>query len=139
RSAAPIYYSLPSDELEIDENAFRALYGHELPSNRRLPDEAFTINSTASEVRRTFIGRLLYSRVRGSIRQTLGAGEDETINKMADRMIADLPLRNLVLFSNGQISFELMHALLLMMNHKPMQGFFQLIATRLKKKPVSAE
>lgn len=139
RPAAPIYYSLPSDKLEIDESAFRALYDYELPNNRRLPDEAFTINSTVSEVRRTFIGRQLYGRVRDSIRQTLGAGEDETVNKMADRMIEDLPLRNLVLFSNGQLSFELMHALLLMMNRKPIQGFFQLIATRLKKKRGAAE
>ena len=75
--------------------------------------------------------------MKDNIRQMLGAGEDETVNKMADKMIEDLPLRNLVLFSNGQLSFELMHALLLLMNRKPIQGIFQLIATRLKKETVS--
>jgi beta-glucosidase len=135
---APVYYRLPAGELLIPDGAFRALYGKDIPPNQRLPGEPYTITSTLDEIKSTFIGRRIYAQVLANLRKALGGGENETLNLMVERMIGDMPLRNLVTFSAGRFSFEMVNSLLLLMNGKLIPGILAIIRAR-RKKPVSAK
>jgi hypothetical protein len=75
----------------------------------------------------------LYSTVMGSAQKMLPVGDSETGKKMLERMFGELPLRNLILFSNGQFSEKMVEALLLLMNRKPIAGGARLLAALLKK------
>lgn len=127
RRTAGIYYNLPPGELVIDDEAFMALYGAELPSNLMLEGEPYTINSTLGDVKNTFFGRIFFELVHNSARNTLPEAEDGEMQKiMTEKMLEDLPLRNVFIFSEGKINEHTLDALLLLINRKPVQGFFRL-------------
>ncbi len=133
RQVAPVYYNLPAGGLRVEDAAFRTLYGAELPSNQRQPGEPFTITSTLGEVRGNIIGKRLHATVLENMRKVLGSGGDETTNLMVERVIDEMPLRNLVLFSGGQFSFEMVDGLLAMMNGRLISGVIALVKASRKK------
>lgn len=134
RKTAPVYYRLPVGGLVIDGANFKALYGMDLPPSQRLPGEPYTINSTLNEVRATFVGKRLYGLIQNSARKMINTGGNETMSRMIDKIIGDMPLRNVIVMSNGQFSYPLVDALLLMMNGRPFPGLFKLLGVLIKKR-----
>ncbi len=65
---------------------------------------AFTTDTTLGEIASTQAGQTLIAQ----IRQTLGgvAGDAEDVGAMFEKMLADMPLRSLLLFSGGMLSPE---------------------------------
>jgi beta-glucosidase len=117
----------PGAPLVVDEGTFAALYGRPLPPTRRPANAPFDLNSTLSEVRRTFIGRRLYSSVLQNMQKVAPADIDPTLSRMMAAVVADMPLRQLVAFSRGRLSFALMEGLLSMMNGRIGRGLRQLL------------
>jgi beta-glucosidase len=133
RQNTPAYYNLPGGDLVIEEGAFRALYGKALPSNKVLPGEPFTVNSTLGDIKGTFVGKRLYDTVMNSLRKMLGADTDETSRRMMAKLVEDMPLRNLIMMSNGQFTPGMVNGLLSLMNGRPISGVFQLVGALIKK------
>lgn len=133
RQTAPIYYNIPAGELEIDDQSFKTLYGRELPQNRRLPGEAYTINSTLGDIKDNFFGKLFYDIIQGNTHKTILENEEGEPQKiLTASMIDDLPLRSLPMFSNRFITEGTVDGLLLMMNKRPIKGLVRLSAALLK-------
>ena len=118
--AGNIFESHPNDRpvfkdgrLRVDDQTFAAMLGKPVP-----PPEAvrpFHLNSTLSEIETTPLGRFMARRYKASFVQRMG-GSDAATRKMIERMADDTPLRSLVLFSGGKISFAVAEALVAVLN-----------------------
>jgi len=131
RANAPTYYQLPDGEFTVPDDEFVALLGRPLPEKQRRTDTPFTANSTMEELKRRWIGRILYRIVRREARKLLlSAKADPTAMRMVEQTVSDMPLRNLVVNSDGAFTYRMMDALILILNRKCIQG----IRTLLSKK-----
>lgn len=135
-----IYHRLSAGQpttgvLAIDDVSFTALYGAPLPSNRRPPGADFDLNSTLSEIKSTFIGRQIFAAVLRNMQAMVPADTDPTLSKMMSEVVADMPLRQLVTFSGGKLTFELMAGLLAIMNGRLGRGLLQLARSLRRRKP----
>lgn len=132
RKIAGVYYDLPAGDLTVADEAFRAIYGRELPSNKREPWETYTVNSTLSEIKENFFGRIFYNMIQGNIQNAvLENDEGEPMEIITARAIDGLPLRTLPMFSGGFVTDEMIDALLMIVNKKPLRGFARLSAALL--------
>lgn len=113
RHSAPIYYNPPRHSEEFDRASFQALCPN-LPQRTTEPGD-FHLNSTLGELKHHPIGRRLYQTVlRGT---TTAVGEDQAVlREMMRRMVEEMPLRQVVLFSDGRLTYELADVLLALMN-----------------------
>ena len=129
--SAPAYYHLPVGEFSVPDGEFSALLGRQLPEKQRRLDAPFTPNSTMEELRRRWIGRLLYKVVRHEVRKVfLTAKDDPTAIRMVEQTVSDMPLRNLVVNSDGVFSFRMMDALILILNKQRIKGILTLLGIR---------
>jgi beta-glucosidase len=120
--------------LAVDDATFAVLYGHSLPAARRPANAPFDLNSTLSEVRRTVIGRRLHAEVLQNMQKVAPADVDPTLSRMMAAVVADMPLRQLVAFSGGRLSFALMEGLLSLMNGRIGRGLWQLLGALLRRR-----
>ena len=134
RKTAPIYYDISHASQGIDHLNFQALYQEPLPTNYRAVDEAFDINTPLRDIKSTFVGGRLYAVVLSNVNKLFAADENETFKIMAVKMVDDLPLRNMVMMSNGKFSLGMVNALLLMMNGAFFPGLFALVKQLLGMK-----
>jgi len=128
-----IYYNPPAENFTVDAASFKALYGQELPSNQRQPGEKHTINTPLSDLKDNFIGRKLYANITKQFNQVLGTQDNEANKRMVSKMMDDLPLRNLMIFSGGKLSEKLVNALLHLMNGQTIPGLVKLVGAVVKK------
>jgi hypothetical protein len=63
-----------------------------------------------------------------------GGDNTETTQRMVERMVEEMPLRSLILFSNGAFSPAMVDSLLQMMNGQLAKGLVGLVKTFFKKK-----
>ncbi|MDR1355091.1 MAG: glycoside hydrolase family 3 C-terminal domain-containing protein [Propionibacteriaceae bacterium] len=127
RDCAPEYYNLRKGEpLKISGASFAAAYGSPLPPTKRAPGTPYTANSTLSDIKDKLIGKLLLSQVRKNAAQMLD-GSDESIVRMMEAALLEMPLRSLVTMSNGQLSIQQLTGILDMLNGKPLQGIRSLL------------
>jgi beta-glucosidase len=133
RTSVGIYYNPPVENFVVETAAFQALYGKALPSNQRQRGEKHTINTPMSDLKDNFIGRKLYDNFLKGFNKMFGATDNEANKRMVTKMLDDLPLRNLMIFSGGKLSEKLVNALLLMMNGKLIQGSIKLVGAMVKK------
>ncbi|MDR2403320.1 MAG: glycoside hydrolase family 3 C-terminal domain-containing protein [Spirochaetaceae bacterium] len=105
---APAYYRLASGELKIPPDVpdadFEALYGGPLPPDRRLPDEPYTINSTLNDIGGHPAGKAFRDSMLEGIRHAFSAPGDESLSRMFEAMLEDMPLRGLTMMSQGQLT-----------------------------------
>lgn len=101
--------------LMVDDETFAAMLDKPVP-----PPEAvrpFHLNSTLSEIETTRLGRLVAKRHKARFVERMG-GRDAATRKMIERMADDTPLRSLVLFSGGKISFAVAEAFIAVLNQR---------------------
>ncbi|MDR3146363.1 MAG: glycoside hydrolase family 3 C-terminal domain-containing protein [Treponema sp.] len=119
---APAYYRLASGNLKIPPDIsgadFEALYGGPLPPDHRLPGEAFTINNTLNDIGDHPAGKAFRDSVLAGIGQAFGAKDegDESMARMFEAMLGDMPLRGLVMMSQGQLGHEQLSQILAALN-----------------------
>jgi beta-glucosidase len=133
RASAGIYYNPPAENFVVDTATFQALYGKALPTNQRQPGEKHTINTPLSDLKDNFIGRKLYDTFAKSMGEVFGAQDNEANKLLVTKMLDDLPLRNLMIFSGGKFSEKMVNALLLLMNGKVIPGVIKLVGAMAKK------
>jgi beta-glucosidase len=133
RAQAAVYYQPPANNFAVDAATFQTLYGKALPSNHREPGEQYNVNTPLGDLKNNFIGRRLYNQIQDGMSKMLGAENNEANRRMMEKMLDDMPLRNLMMFSGGRLSNNLVNALLLMMNRKYIPGVFKLASVLIKK------
>ncbi len=110
------YYELDFDN-PLFKDQFKKLYGKEYTSNEEIGPKVITINTTLSEITETKVGEQLYTNILESASAAIG-GKDEKIRLMVKAMVSDMPLRNLLMFSNGEMTEESIQNYITMMNQE---------------------
>ena len=142
------YESLPNRALSIPDLEFKRVYGREFPQNRLVTEGQFNLETTVGEVKHTKYGKWLYRYILKQ--QTKSAdskktkqqpqGEDrgcaDNVQKARIARIESMPIRSLVLFSEGKLDFRVASALLMILNGKE-GGFKKLREAYLKRKKIN--
>lgn len=118
-------YQHLSAPLFVDDKDFVLLYGQPLPAAYRQKGEAFTLHSTLGEISKTQTGAGFIAQMQQQMAGLLGDSTqeegDQTVSLMFARMINDLPLRSLVLFSGGALKHEQLEGIVHQMNQEQLQ------------------
>jgi len=96
--------------------AFAAMLGHPIPeAEGPLP---FRYNSTIADLAQTWRGRLLRRGIMAMVRKQMAgiAGGDPTRAAMVERVMEDMPLRQLVMASGGRLSYRRLDTILRLLN-----------------------
>jgi len=92
------------------------------------------MNSLIGEMRTTFLGRQLHKSIAGAMQGMAERSNDKVLSKMMEGIAAEMPLRQLVAFSGGKLSFAMAEAMLTIMNGRTLAGMWQLIKAARKQK-----
>lgn len=105
---------------------FKALLGYDIPISR--PVKPYDINSTFGEVKNTFVGKRLHRIIKREIAKTFKDSNDEVALLMVDHMLEEMPIRSLVMFSDGVLSYRRAQGLVDLMNKKVCRGLLKTIS-----------
>jgi beta-glucosidase len=118
------YLNITKDFSPNDED-FKALLGYDIPKPR--PIKPYDINSTFGEVKNTFVGKRLHKIIKREIAKTFKDSNDEVALLMIDHMLEEMPIRSLVMFSDGVLSFRRAQGLIDLMNKRICRGLFKIM------------
>ncbi len=120
RSAYPP--ATPDCPLNVDDLTFRNQMGGTVPRPEAV--RPFHLNTSVGELDATWLGRRFAAKVIDQFTQSMNPGSrDATLTKMFEEMAKNMPLRGLVLFSQGGMSYQQLHTSLALMNHQYLRAF----------------
>jgi beta-glucosidase len=120
-------YHHPADHTTFDEEAFAALLGRPLPPNRPERRGQYTWNTPLGDIRGSLAAFLLRKVV---LRQAEAAFADDPDNPMArhyETILEETPLRQLVMYTGGGITLDMLDGLLALVNGKLLRGMRTLL------------
>jgi beta-glucosidase len=120
------YYD-PAEHTTFGEEAFATLYGRPLPPNRPERPGTYTWNTPLGDIRGSLTAFLLRKVV---LRQAEAAFADDPDNPMArhyETILAETPLRQLVMFTGGGITLDVLDGLVQLVNGKLLRGIWTLL------------
>ena len=100
-------------QLTVDDTAFAGMLGRPVPAAEGA--RPFHLNSTLSEIASTRLGRRVANAVKARFFKRMGGGDPAT-RKMIEHLVDDMPLRSLVLFFGGRVSFGVAEAFTAVLN-----------------------
>ena len=121
------YISLANRTLSIPDLEFKRIYGREYPDNLFAKEGEFNLETTIGEVKYTKYGKWLYRFILRQQMKSTGSKKAKQIDetKCADAVqtariarIESMPIRSLVLFSEGKFDYSAANALLMILNGK---------------------
>ena len=107
---------LVEGRLAVDDDTFAAMLGKPIPPEE--PMRPFHINSTFAEISTTWLGRKVANAAKAQFAKRMGREMDAATRRMVEAMANDMPLRQLVLFSGGALSFKPVEALVAVLNRR---------------------
>jgi beta-glucosidase len=110
KTAAAAEYQKPGIPFVASKEAFEGLYGKALPPSARLPGEPLTTNSTLAEFGKTKTGAGVIAMMQQQMAGQIGG--DGSFDRMFERMLGDMPLRSIGMFSQGALGPEQIQNLL---------------------------
>jgi beta-glucosidase len=119
------FYQNPTSNFNPTLKQFERMYGHPIP--KVLTSRPYHINSTIGELADTFIGKQLKKMVSKQMNDFISESSDEAFVQMVNRMVDEMPLRSLVLMSNGALTQRKALGLIDLANKKPIRGLIKLI------------
>lgn len=125
------YYNVTADLKNISDEKFAKILGREVPANIPSKKGSFTLNSTLGEIKVTKAGKKIYDQTMDGVAKQFGEMPPD-IAKMMEIMIIDMPLRSMIMFSNGAVNQLMLLGLVDMMNGKTFSGIIKLIKSRKK-------
>jgi beta-glucosidase len=126
REALATYYEFPQGA-KVSKEDFEALLGVPVPRNRKDRRGVYTLSTPISEMSDTFVGGLLYDFLKSQMKKVLQAGADTPNTRLIEAMIEEMPLRALLISSQGPFTRDNLDALLDMINGKYFKGVRGLI------------
>ncbi|MFA5525331.1 MAG: glycoside hydrolase family 3 C-terminal domain-containing protein [Acholeplasmataceae bacterium] len=125
------HQSLSYQKYTYETIDFPKLIPFELPQKNIRHQRPFTLSSTLDDAKHTWMGRLVAKMViRTATKETKNMSHD--MIEIAKRTITETPLRMLVLFSSGKVSFEMGEGLVDLMNGKIFKGLRKLKKSTVK-------
>jgi len=109
----------------INDAMFKALLGKDIPKPR--PIKPYHLNSTMADIKSNFIGNKLYQMIEKQMQSTMNVKENQSMETMIERIIDEMPIRSLVAYSQGKLSFRRARGLIDLMNHHPIRGLIKII------------
>lgn len=115
------FTNLNAELTTVSDDVFSSSLGKTIPS----PSLAhpFHQNSTISEIQTTWLGRKLLERIRKKIHDDMNPNDDEDANLIMDRAVPAMPLRGIVLGSEGKVSFKQLDGLIHLLNGNYWKAF----------------
>jgi beta-glucosidase len=104
---------------------FEKLYGKPIPIIN--PITPFHINSTIGEMSVTWIGKQLKKMIKKQLTSIVGDAPDEAFAVMAEAIVSEMPLRSLIVFSNGELSEKRALGFIDLANNKFFRGLWKII------------
>ncbi len=120
------YYNY--EEYTINETSFEILYGQSLPLVFPRLKRPFTLENNFSDMRRYFIGRMIYRTVMKEVMKM--AGNDKNLQQMIKQLVAKMPLRSAPAFTSGAISRELCESMISLVNGNLIGGLKKILKSR---------
>jgi len=118
-------YKKFSQESIITDDTYEKIYQRPLP---KIPSKKpYHINSTIKDIKETKIGKKIYEEIYQKMSHLVDSEDHQTTKKMMEKMIEEMPLRSVVIFSEGQFSLKKAEGLIDLMNHKYIRGIFKFI------------
>jgi len=133
RDNLAVYYDLQKDT-RVQQAEFETLLGRQVPSNEFMKGEAYTINTPITDMRDSFVGRLLGGYMKRQVNALIkGGDEDSPTALLLEAIVREAPLRTMLMTGDGVVSREMLDALLIMINGKFFVGLGALIKALRKK------
>ena len=104
--------------LVVDDQVFSQMLGCDVPAGEA--SRPFHMNTAVEELESSWLGRKVQTRIIETFTSSMGVSnmKDPTLKKMFEEMANQMPLRALVLFSRGRVTFKQLHILIALMNHR---------------------
>lgn len=120
-------------DLPYPSGDFDRVYEKAVPYDKEYAPRPFTINSTAEDLRTTWLGRLVVFIIRRMMRRMFGSDPD--LLRMMERMVMEVPLRFLIIGSGGVVDVDRLEGIVLFFNRHYLKGLKKI----LKKTPEKTE
>ena len=104
---------------------FEKLYGRPVPEIDSITP--FHINSTIGEMSVTWIGKQLKKMIKKQLTSIVGDAPDEAFAVMAEAIVSEMPVRSLIVFSNGDLSEKRAMGFVDLANKKFLRGLWKII------------
>lgn len=125
REYLPDYYNIDKIS-EISKIEFVKLFGTTI-NESNYNKKPYNRNSTVDDIKDNFIGKILYKQIMKQVKN-MAAGNEYQL-QMLQSTVCQLPLRSLVMVSNGIMTFSQVDGLIHLMNGK----IFKSVKALLKK------
>lgn len=103
--AQPVAYETLNDgQFIVSAEEFASLYGNPLPPATHQSGDEYTINSTLGEIAVTNTGHAIIMQIQEQMAAMVNTEGDDTMGRMMQRMMGELPIRALSMFSGGAMS-----------------------------------
>jgi beta-glucosidase len=113
--------------LNIPDNQFRAVLGFEIPNEPS--NRPYTINSTIRDIRTSLVGRIIVKLLERTAKKMTGelSKDSESMKKIIEGMIYDMPLRSLCTMTGGMFSREKVDSIVIMLNGNIIRGLIGIL------------
>ena len=123
RKSASVYYAPGSKNFVIPQQQFESVYGSPMEDPLPVKRGCYHVNSTLSDLNGTFVGKVLARIIHRRYEKQYTDDPRPDQIRMMKAMFDDMPLRALVNYSGGELSFEALDSLLIMLNGHLIKGF----------------
>lgn len=112
---------LDQTTIHVADETFAQMLGKPVPKGES--PRPFHANSSLAEIGETWLGAKVKEKTVEGFLKGMGIGNnDATIRKMFEEMANNMPLRGIVLFQQGRLSYRKMHLLLAVLNKQPLRA-----------------
>ena len=118
------YKELLMNNEAISSDVFETILGYSIP--QIIQSKKYHMNSTLGEIKHLKVGKYLYGMIE---KQMMGSSleNDKNIVKMMRKLIDEMPIRTLVNFSQGKLSYKRAQGLIDVLNKHFIKGMFKII------------
>ncbi len=124
--AAPAAYHQLSKQ-PFSPQDFEKLLGRSLPANESVKKGEYSINTPMEELNGSMIGKQLNNLMAKQMANMIQGQEDTPTAVLMHSMAREAPLRTLLMMGNGDISRDMLDALVDILNGKTVQGAGELL------------
>ncbi|MBN2045696.1 MAG: glycoside hydrolase family 3 C-terminal domain-containing protein [Anaerolineales bacterium] len=124
-----VYYNFPKGA-PVSQEAFQALLGRPLPVNQLPRKGEFTMNTPLKDMKDSFIGRVLFNLISSLGKKEMGDDQDSPTTLLMEAMMAEMPLRGILMAGGDKISRGMLVSVLEMLNGRFFKGLRELIRSR---------
>jgi beta-glucosidase len=126
------YFDFPKG-IPVSQKDFEALLGKTVPPNQGQQKGSYDLNTPLGDMKDSFIARQLHGMLKKQMSQMIEGQEDTPMGLLMESMMAEMPLRSMLMMGGDALNREMLEGLLKMINGKFFSGTGTLIKGMLNK------